>query len=480
MRQVREFNKDYDAKGIRNLKAGLEKITNFCARGIKCHINVIGGGHFFVLCDEASKSWYMDETNWKYVSQGSILIFNIFKNNAEVINEVLKVIRIVDDVKNEENFRSYDEYNITRCETMKDFIIKFGPQLFDHKRTRQPKKQIREIFMNIIKKNSTRPNFLKKQWEFRFFSTNTPNSLYFERFLWWASQTDPRISNVVHVFHPILRFCRRILFVPNNQREARLKGKTIKISYATQDDYDKSMKVAIKYVWGIGKQQDKSSLERIKKKMAKASLVLEENESLKEEEKEYSSLLSQKKTNGKYNKKRTKEEEEEDSELTEEEEGENSDTGVENKNNNIGEVHMKQEQIINGGGDNLSPLHALENELDGDDATMMVMDYLNGYNRDYNQSDNGKKISRRKRRLSEVYEVTALSPISTQNDEVYKKKRKLMASDDDTLTRCLMQHTDIKSRLPEEKLSISSLVCFMYTEKIYSLSIYCKLKNICL
>ena len=280
MSEVHSFNRDYDREGVNKLKEGMQRILKFCERGLKCHWNVLGnGGCFFVLIDKKSREWYSDKENWSHVSHGTIMLLNLFKINCDIIYQVLKAMIIVDGEGYDRDFSYWDEDGITKCETFEEYLRKYGCSLFNHKFNQQPKKKITQIFETIMKEYAGR-TWIKYDWDFRFFSNSRPKDDHWEKFVAWASIANEPIRNLTHVFHPMVRFSRRILFVEGKSKLTRLKKRDIKISYKSQQAYNESLDFAVAHVHKIGILQDKGISTKSIKKQNLSSLLssLEEDE----------------------------------------------------------------------------------------------------------------------------------------------------------------------------------------------------------
>ena len=473
MEPVHSFNRDYNKRGVRDLKKGIEDIIKFCKRGLKNHCYVMGSERiFFVLIDEESQRWYSDNQNWSHVIHGTILLMNIFKINCDVIHEVLRVMVIVDCQGYDHNFLYYDEDGITQCETFKDYLMEYGCSLFDHKSTRQPDKDIVAIFICIMEDHSGK-SWLRKIWEYRFFSTMEPVEEYWKKFIKYASIANDRLRNVIHVHEPMVRFSRRILFVQGNQNRAILKEKTIKISYRSQQAYNDSMNVAVDHLYKIGKEQDKKTLE---KRHADLSSLLSEEEQEEGESEDNGSLLSseeeenQSTKNKNYkdrkHKRKKRNDKKEEDELSSEEE-EKDEQQVSDNDGQDDESYSNDNNTMNHGNDGDSIIEELNNNI----------------------NDNNSNSTRKKGKRT-IFEIgdgdkTVSSPVSIINNDEFTsfvvnghKRRKLIQSEHEELVHYI-EDPFYNPRIPNKKrLTLTSSVCFIcITKKNYNFIIFLETKS---
>lgn len=268
-----EFNKKYDHSGIAKLDIKALDLRLYCAEGLKTQVYVIGANDFFPLRDEPSRQFYLNQKNWECVAFGGILIQNLFINNATILHEILEVQEKLDLLEDyEKDYLFYDPDKIAgrKVDTFESFLMKYGPSLLDHKRANRPDKSIVNIFNKIMNENSKRENFIKYWWEFRFFSMNQPKTRNWKMFINFAGEKDDRFCNKTHVYDPIVRFSRRILFLQTDEKTTKMKLKSWKIDYSSQEDYNASIRKAVAHLWKIGKAQDKMCLSKRHAKKKKA------------------------------------------------------------------------------------------------------------------------------------------------------------------------------------------------------------------
>ena len=429
MSEVDSFNHDYDRNGVNKLKEGLQSIIKCCERGLKCHWNVMGYGRcFYVLTDKTSREWYSDNQNWSYVTHGTIMLLNLFKRNCDIINQVLKVMIIVDGEGYDHNFSYYDKDCITGCESFEEYLCKYGCSLFDHKRTNQPKKVIVVIFEKIMK-DHVKGNWLRCVWEFRFFSIIKPiRNKFWKLFVSWASVANDKIRNISHVYQPMVRFTRRILFSPHNQLSTRLKGRNIYISYLNQHVYNRSINHAVDYLYGIGKKQDEGKMV----KQEHLSCLEEKQENQSPKKKNVTRKYSRNKPKIRSKRKEVKE---------------NEYQGSNDDESHLDDICDSNHETV------------LKQGNDGDLDARQTND-------DKNHNSNPTRGQKRKR-SEMVDDESVLSAVCLRSDGKFanvmfngNKRRKLTHSSQSVTSQYYIKDTFYNPRLPQEKkVSATSSVC---------------------